>query len=167
MGRILRILLIALALYLGIQGLRTFFASPEKRIRWRIESMMEGFNDTRLAPAMQGIGAEWRDRTRRVERARLADGLRYLFLNEKDPETKAFPYRVELDPDTFAVEFPSADRTRADVRFEALFEALANGEWTPTWRLRISTSMQEHENLGWQMHETEHETLESDGRLYR
>lgn len=167
MRRLAKPLLVLVALLVATVALRNLFASEETRIRWRIESMMEGFNDTRLAPAMQGIGADWRDRTRRVDRTLLADGLRYLFFNEKDPQTKRFPYRVELDRETLAIEFAPDDRTRAEVTFEARFEALADGEWTPTWRLRVSTSMHKHENLGWQLQESEHETLESDGRLYR
>ncbi len=167
MRRLVKPLLILAAAVVAVLALRQALASEETRIRWRLESMMEGFNDTRLAPAMQGIGADWRDRTRRVDRPRLADGLRYLFLNEKDPATKRFPYRVELDRDTLAIELSPDDRTRAQVTFEALFHALKDGQWTPTWRLRISTSMHKHENLGWQLQESEHETLESDGRLYR
>lgn len=165
MRRLAKPLLVLAALLVAVFALRQVLASDQTRIRWRIESMMEGFNDTRLAPAMQGIGADWRDRTRRVDRARLADGLRYLFFNEKDPETRGFPYRVELERDTLEIELQP--QNRAQVRFVARFSFLTQGRWEPTWRLRVSTTMHKHENLGWQLQESEHETLESDGRLYR
>lgn len=167
MRRALKFALAGLALVLAFQALRHFLASEETRIRWRIEAMMNGFNDTRLSPALSGVGAEWRDRTRRVDRQRLADGLRYLFFQEKDPDTKRFPYRVELEPGTLVIEVDPTTRTRAEVAFEARFLALSRGEWRPTWRVRVRTEMHKHENLGWQMQESEHETLESDGRLMR
>lgn len=167
MRRFLKLLVVGAALLVAVYFLRNFFASDETRIRWRIESMMEGFNETRLSPAMQGIGAEWRDESRRVDRARLADALRYLFFNEKDPQTRAFPYRAELVPDTLLIEFEDTDRSRARVDFEARFLMLNASEWEPTWRVRVRGSIEEHENLGWQLQQSSHETLESDGRLMR
>jgi hypothetical protein len=165
--RLGKALLALAALALLAQGLRLVFATEEQRIRWRIESMLEGFNSARLAPTLRGIGATWQDERRRVQRAQLADALRYLFFNSKDPQTRAFPYRVELDRGTLHIAVDREDRSLAEVSFEALFSALQDGEWTTTWRLRVEGELQKHENLGWQFQQSSHVTLESDGRLMR
>ena len=48
-----------------------------------------------------------------------------------------------------------------------LFSTLQGEDWSPTWRVRIRAEMAEDAERGWQAVRSEHETLESDGRLRR
>jgi hypothetical protein len=165
MRRVLLVLIGLAALVLAGQRLRVWLASDATRIRWRLEEMEEGFNETRLAPCMRGVAAEWRDTESRVDRALLADLLRSLFFHEKDPESGRFPYRVELERETLAIEpDPQADG-RARVEVVVRFSALERGAWSETWRVRVRAELAEDPDLGWQVLRSEHETLSTDGRL--
>lgn len=164
MRRLVLVIIGIALLLLAILELRVRLASPETRIRWRIEEMVEGFNDARVSPCMKGVAEEWRDEGGRVDRSRLADGLRYTFFQEKDPKTKAFRFRVELEEELVIVLDPE-DGESATVELLARFDCLRLEEWTPTWRVNIGAEMVEHEEDGWQVVRTRRETLWSDGKL--
>lgn len=165
-----RVLLIAIALsLLALLGLRVrwWLASDATRIRWRLEEMEAGFNDARLAPCLRGVAADWRDADAGVDRERLADVLRSLFFHENDPDSGRFLYRVELERDGLAIEVEPEGEGRARVDLVARFSTLQGGDWSPTWRVRLRVDMLEDAERGWQAVRSEHETLESDGRLRR
>ena len=160
---LLTLLGLAVLLFAGWR-VRLMLASPETRIRWRVEEMLEAFNEARLSPIMKGVAEGWRDEGERVDRERLADGLRYTFFQEKDPKTKAFRYRVELEEE-LAIVVDDKDARHATVALLARFDCLRLEEWTPTWRVRIEAELVEHEEHGWQVSRSKRETLWSDGRL--
>ena len=60
MAHAIRRLLLVLALgtltVLGGRALVRALASPQTRIRWRLEEMVEGFNAMRARPVLDGIG---------------------------------------------------------------------------------------------------------------
>ena len=165
--RVLLALIVLSALVLSIQRLRSWLASEPTRIRWRLEEMVEGFNETRLGPCLRGLAEDWRDAGGEVDRALLADYLRSLFFNERDPESGRFPYRAELEPEALEIELDGEREDRARVVAVVGFSTLAGGEWSPTWRVRVRAELEKHPRLGWQARRSEHETLESDGRLVR
>ena len=71
-----------LALWLGGRALYVALASPQKKIRWRLEEMVEGFNETRMRPVLGGIAADFVDRTSEITREDLQRTLAWMFLNE-------------------------------------------------------------------------------------
>lgn len=164
MRRIALIVVVVALAALCAMELRVRLASPETRVRWRIEEMLEGFNDARVGPCLRGVAKSWRDEGGRLDRERLGDGLRYLFLQERDTATKAFRFRVELEGEPLVVVDP-ADESAAHVELVARFECLTREEWTTTWLVRISAEMIDDDEEGWQVTRAERETLESDGKL--
>lgn len=164
MRRILLLLVAATALGLVVRGLWRALASDETRIRWRLEEMAEGFDETRLAPCLRGISERWRDEGTSLDRALLGDVLRSLFFHEKDPESGRFPYRVDLEREQLRIE---TDAQGARVEAVLRFDRLAEGAWEPSWRVRVEARMEEHPDLGWQVVRSAHETLETDGGLVR
>jgi hypothetical protein len=101
--------LIALALvYWGVSALVRAFASDETRIRWVLEEMAEGFNETQLAAATQGVGESFRDDTSGYGKAELIEALRYVFMSSKHPVTRAFPYRLEIPREQLDIELRAA-----------------------------------------------------------
>ncbi len=164
MRRLILVLIGIALLLLAILKLRVWLAAPETRIRWRIEEMVEGFNEARVSPCMKGVAEEWRDGGGRIDRSRLADGLRYTFFQEKDRKTKAFRFRVELEEELVIALDPENEEA-ATVELLARFDCLRLEEWTATWRVSIEADMIDHEEEGWQVTRTRRETLWSDGRL--
>jgi hypothetical protein len=167
MRRVLLVLVgLCVVVLLGRQ-LRLWVASPTTRIRWRLEGMEQGFNETRLGPCLRVVAETWRDETSGTERPLLADVLRSLFFHETDPESGRFPFRVELERETLSIELDPERDGHARVDVVAAFATLENGEWTPTWRVRVTADLIDDDERGWQAVRSEHETLVSDGRLLR
>lgn len=176
--------LVALALaYWAVSALVRALASDETRIRWVLEEMAEGFNETRLADATEGVGESFRDDTSGFGKAELIEALRYVFMSSKHPVTRAFPYRLELPRDELEIKLreprageigkqarasflarviepdPAPRRaTRAsDEDEEALDEA--QGELAPrTWDLRVEADFVDTED-GWKLARSTHEKL--------
>ena len=165
MRRVLLALIALAALVLVGQRLRVALASDATRIRWRLEQMEAGFNEARLGACLRGVADGWRDTESGVDRALLADLLRSLFFHERDPESGRFPFRVELEPEALAIAVDPQVEGRAQVEAVARFSMLERGEWSETWRLRLRATLEQHEELGWQVVRSERETLSSDGRL--
>jgi len=167
MRRSLLVLIALAAALLAGQRLRWWLSSDATRIRWRLEEMEEGFNRARLGPCLRAVAKDWRDESSGLERALLAEILRALFFSERDPDSGRFRFRVELERETLSIELAAGERGRARVQAVAHFAALERGQWTPTWSVRVRADLAWEDGLGWQVHRSEHETLESDGRLRR
>ena len=167
MRRILLALIGLSALALVVQRACVALASEETKIRWRLERMERGFNEAQLAACLKGIADDWRHADSGLGRAELADALRATFMQEIDPESRAFRYRVALDRETLAIELEPGREDRARVQLELAFEILERGAWTPTWRARVEAELARDEELGWRAEQSRHATLASDGRLVR
>lgn len=166
MKRILLALLVLVASFIAFQQVRGCVVSEETKIRWRIEAMQEGFNEAKVAPCLRGVAEGWRDSQGRVDRALLADALRYAFLQERDPKTKSFRYRVDFEEELF-IELDPEDEDRALAVLVLRFDRIDGEEWSVTWRVRVQATMARSEDRGWQIARTERETIWSDGRLMR
>lgn len=142
-------------------------ASEETRIRWRVERMERGFNEAQLGACLKGVAEDWHHTDGGLSRAELADALRVIFMQEIDPESRAFRCRVRFDRDALTVELDPEREGRAALELEARFELLERGAWTPTWRARVEAELARDDELGWRAVQSRHETLESDGRLVR
>lgn len=165
MRRLLLALAAALVLFVVGRWLVLALVPETTRIRWRLESMQDGFNETRLAPCLEGLAPLWRHRGGEVDRARFADALRAAFFNEKDPETGRFALRAEIEPDTLEVELDADDDDKAVARCVGRFLVLERGAWSSAWRARLELELARDDERGWQVVRSEHEDLESDGRF--
>lgn len=74
-----------------IEGLR----SDETRIEILIEEAVDGFNRTRLSPAIKPLASNWHDQSSSIGREELKGALINMFFTAIDPNTKAFLYRLE------------------------------------------------------------------------
>lgn len=165
MRRILVALALAVVLFLVGRWAVLALVGEPTRIRWRLESMCEGFNETRLAPCLEGVAPQWRHTHSRLDRALLADSLRSVFFHEKDPQTGRFPLRAEIEPETLEIEIDGEDRAKARALFNGRFLVLVEGEWSSAWRARIELRLQKDSERGWQVVESDHSDIEADGRF--
>jgi hypothetical protein len=165
MRRILSGLLIAAALFLVARWVWLAFVPETTRIRWRLEEMEAGFNETRLSPCLRGVAEEWRHADSRVDRALLADILRSVFFHEKDPKSGRFPLHAEFERDSLEIVLDPVDEERAEVVLVGVFSVLDGEEWSPAWRARITASLRKDPERGWQVTASAHEDLQADGRF--
>jgi len=136
-------------LALGLRWVLVSLGSPEDKIRWRLEQMAEGFNETRLAPVLAGLEDDYRDAGSGRGRDDVADALRWLFLHEDSPA--GFLLRVEI-PETELGLVLDPEGDAADVRGRARFyrrEQDQGGE-TLWWDARFVARFEDGED-GWQI----------------
>jgi hypothetical protein len=153
------IVCLVIVLFVG-KELVWFFASDETRIRWRIEEMVEGFNDASLASASAALHPDWtvEDNTR-VTRGLLKDGLRSVFFTEKQPETRAFALEAEVLPETWSI---SVAEEAATANFELAMYRLESDTRELEWRVRLNNTLSDDPELGWTIVRTGYESLEGD-----
>jgi len=165
MRRLLLALAAALVLFVVGRWVVLALVPQTTRIRWRLESMCEGFNETRLSPCLSGVAPTWRHASGGLDRERLTDALRSIFFHEKDPESGRFPLRAEIEPDSLEIELDEADDARARAHLIGRFLVLEHGEWSSAWRARIGLELARDPERGWQVVRSEHTDLEADGRF--
>ena len=157
MKTVLKLVAVTIVVFFLGRQLLWLVASDETQIRWTVEEMIEGFNDVRLAKATGGIHREWRSSSEKLSKSYLQDGLRYLFTQEKHPETRAFLYRAEIVEDSLSIEI---DERTAQVDVEVRFLRLVGEEPEPVWHVALRNQFVETEERGWQVKLTEHKNLE-------
>lgn len=165
MRRLLLALAAALVLFVVGRWVVLALVPETTRIRWRLESMCAGFNETRLAPCLEGVAATWQHEHSRLDRALFADSLRSVFFHEKDPESGRFPLRAEIEPDSLEIELDDSDATRARALLTGRFLVLEQAEWSSAWRARIELELARDAERGWQVVRSEHNDIEADGRF--
>jgi hypothetical protein len=136
-----------LAIWLCGRALFHALASPEKKIRWRIEEMVDGFNSMRVDPVLHGISPGFVDRTAVVTREELRQVLVWMFLNETDREN-GFHWRAELEPDALSIELV-ADERSAEVSCGIRLLRLRGEEFALDWDARLAGKLARTED-GWQ-----------------
>lgn len=136
-----KISLALIALYIGGCAAFRALASDETRIRWVIEDMLEGFNEARLRPLMDGLSPQFVDRVSGARRADVRDALIHSFFQDVDPSTKQYLYRAALDEDSLAIEVDPEGETAA-VGLSARFVELRGTEELPFWDARIEGRVQ-------------------------
>jgi hypothetical protein len=165
MRRLLAVLAAALVLFLVGRWAVLALVGDATRIRWRLESMVEGFNETRLGPCLEGVAPQWRHDHSRVDRTLLADLLRSTFFHEKDPETGRFPLRAEIEPESLEITLDEEREGRARALLTGRFLVLDQGEWSSAWLARIELELEHDDERGWQVVRSEHTDIEADGRF--
>lgn len=122
MQRVLLSLLAVIGLYFGGRALVRAFASDETRIRWVVDRMVEGFNDTRMNPILDGLDETYLDDTYGADRQLLRAAAASVFFQAKDPVTKKFLYRLEWQPSApLAIEARGDAPKRAQLGLELTF----------------------------------------------
>ena len=164
MRRILLGLAAALLLFLVGRAIVRALVSDETRIRWLVEDMAEGFDATRMDPVLVAFAEGYRDETTGADRSNVREALAYLFLTEKDPRTKAFPYRVEVAITKLAIDRSSPEKPAADCELLARFLDRRGGEEKLAWEVEIVSRWIRGE-YGWRIASTRHET--KSGRMLR
>lgn len=165
MRRLLAIVAAALVLVLVGRWAVLALIGDETHIRWRLESMVEGFNETRLSPCLEGVAPDWRHDHSRVDRALLADLLRSAFFHEKDPESGRFPLRAEIEPESLEITLDAERDGHARALLTGRFLVLERGEWSSAWLARIELELERDDERGWQVVRSEHTDIEADGRF--
>ena len=159
--------LMVTAAAVAVIGLGGFFvatamASPETKIRWRLEEMAEDFNLARPGPLSRGLADDFREETAGVGKQDIRAFVTQMTFTERDKETKKFLHRVTLPEEEMSIEVDPADSTKAHVDLVATFEKLRKGSWDLSWRVSIDADLVDGDD-GWQVLRATHETLEGDG----
>lgn len=137
MRRFLLVLAVLLALALGVRWVALALASDETKIRHRIEGMVEAFNDQRMNPIMAGMSPTFSDVESGYQREDLRDALRYVFFNERDPDTRRFALRAELLDAPLQIELQPGEPKRARVTIAVRIVRLSGEGEKPWWDARI------------------------------
>lgn len=162
-----RILLAALLLVLVLlvgRWLVHAIVSEETRIRWTLEEMADGFNDTDTNQVLAGLAPDYFDDTYGADRPSVRQALAYVFLQRKDPVTKGFLYEVELPEDEITIELVGEREESARVTLLARFSEKNGDERKIVWETRVKAEMVERDGE-WMVLASEQETV--SGRLLR
>lgn len=153
MKRALSVLIVGLALVWGYSELRYALASPEARVRMRIEGMALGFNTTKMAGVLGGFSKDYLDEESRIDRERVKEILLHFFFQEIDPTTKRFRLRVEIPEEQLSVVLDPADEHSALVHMRALFYEREGESERLYWDAHVTAEMRAGED-GWQIART-------------
>ena len=164
MRRILLGLAAAFLAFLLGRAIVRAVVSDETKIRWLVEDMRDGFDRTRMDPILIAFAEAFRDETSGADRSSVREALAYLFLTAKDPQTKAFPYRVEVGISKISIDRSSSDSPTADCDLDARFSELRGGETKLAWEIAIASRWTRGE-YGWRLAGTRYET--KSGRMLR
>lgn len=151
-------------LSVGVRWLFRTLSSDETKIRVAIEEACEGFGEKRMDPILALLARDFRDETSGFEREDVRATIAGAFFTEKDPATKGFPYRCEVDPAAIEIQLVKGDPDRATVTFPGTVVDVRGGGRREAWSFRLEGQMEERDD-GWCFVTTEHRTLEGSYRL--
>ncbi len=160
MRAVLVVLVLLLASSGGFLACR-HFAPAETKIQRRLQTMAEGFNDTRLAPCMAALAETYRDTSTGADREWIREGLMYSFFREQDPATRKFRWRVEIPPQHVRIAVDPERGVSATAEFVAHFHERTGVEEQLAWSVRITAKLEETSD-GWRITETRHETVSGE-----
>jgi len=165
MKRVLIALALLLGLWFGGRAIWRASVSDETRIRWVVDEMVEGFNETIMNPILAGLAKDYRDETYNTSRDDLRAAAASVFFTAKDPETRAFPYRITWQAERIDVVAAAGDQpARANATLELTFHLKERGVESVVWRVRAPAVFEEREGE-WVIVRTTAETI--DGRRIR
>lgn len=147
MSRILKIALVVAAVALGAWLAVRALASDETVVRWRLEGLVESFNDRSVLSFASGFSPDYRDDTAGVDRSMLQRML--LVVGRQRPG-----YRAELDPGRLVVTVGEPPDT---ARAEGAVRLLDGGQLL--WEVALRAELQRVRG-DWLVTRTEHETLQ-------
>ncbi len=151
-------------LAVGVRSLVLALTSDATKIRWAIQDAAEGFGAARMDPVLAVLAREYREETGNFTREDLRGALASAYFGEKDPETKAFPYRCEITDASIDVVVEPGEPKHAQVAFPATIVDTRGDERRVAWSLRVEGRMEERTD-GWCFVQSTHETLSGSSRL--
>ncbi len=150
-------------LAVGVRLLLRALSSDETKIRVAIEDACEGFGEKRMDPILAVLARDFRDEPSGRDREDVRRAVAAAFFQEKDPETRGFPYRCEVDPKAIEIQLVKGDPDRATVTFPGTVVDVRSGGRREAWSFQLTGQMEERED-GWCFVTTEHKTLEGSYR---
>jgi hypothetical protein len=148
----------------GARWLVHALTSDETKIRVAIEEACEGFGDKRMDPILAVLARDFRDETSGFGREDVRGAVAGAFFGEKDPETKGFPFRCEIDPQAIEIQLVKGDPDRATVALTGTVVDLRGGTRREAWSFQLTGRMEERDD-GWCFVTTEHRTTGGNYRL--
>lgn len=145
-------------LFFAGRWLYLVFASDETQIRWVIERMTEGFNDTRANPCLDALAPSFVDTTSGADRELVHRALVQLFFTAKDETTKKFLYSVEMPEDEMKIQVAESDPPTATIDALARFFEVHGEARSLAWEIRVHGELAECED-DWQLVRTQHDTV--------
>jgi hypothetical protein len=141
MKRALFALLALVLLWFVVRAIVHAFASDERKIRWVVEDMADGFNETRMNPIMSGLAEDFLEDSWGADKALARAGLAQMFLQSKEALTKKFPYRVEIPEEEFHVQVHDGEPRTAEFDLLAKFDESKAGEWSARWQTKVHAQL--------------------------
>ena len=138
--------------------------SDETRIRQAIQDAAGGFGDARMDPILDVLARDFVDETSGFRREDLRAALASAFFSEKDPETRGFPYRLEIADDALAIRVEKGEPDRATATFPGVVVDVRGGARREAWSFTVEGHLEERED-GWQFVTSTHETTGGSVRL--
>lgn len=157
------VVLIALA-WIGVRELVRTLASDEDKIRARLEAACEGFGNARMNPILEFLSPAFVDETSGFHRDDVRGAIASAFFSEKDPETKGFPYRAVVVPDSLVIEVGKPAEKSAEVRFTIRITDTRGGRDRVAWEFGLTGVMSDG-NDGWQLVRASHDTSSGSWKL--
>lgn len=139
-------------------------ASDETKIRRAIQDAAEGFGAARMDPILDVLAREFVDETSGFRREDLRAALASAFFSEKDPETKGFPYRLEIAEDALEIRVEEGEPDRATATFPGVIVDVRGGARREAWSFTVEGRLEERED-GWCFVASTHETTGGSVRL--
>lgn len=152
--RFLGLVAAAAILWLGI-ALFGRHLGDEDRIRGLFAAEASHFNACRALSVLDSFASDYRDDTTGLGRQELRAGLLWLFQNRRDPATRRFAYRLEVDE-----ELPVAvdgDRAQATLRFR-LHEG-QDPDPRVRWEAEVTAGLERRDGR-WSIVGSRHRTLQ-------
>jgi hypothetical protein len=129
-------------------------ASDETKIRWRIEEMIDGFNDCQGAGVLDGLASDFRDQASGATREDVHGALVQLFFERVDSRTHEFQLSAELVADELSIQVQATQPKRATATMHVLIhERASDGKSQLFWDARIVGRLEKRDE-GWQWIET-------------
>jgi hypothetical protein len=144
---LLALAVLALAWW-GVRALVHALASPETKIRWAVEDMVEGFNETHLQTVLDGIARGFVDRTSALTRDDLRSTLAWMFLNETDDQG-GFLWSATFDPESLAVLLAEDEQSAQASCSVQFFRRRGAAEPELVWDARVAGTLASGDD-GWQ-----------------
>ncbi len=162
MRRILVLSLFVVVAIWSIGRLRHALASPEERIRMRLEQMELGFDTTKVAGVLGGFAEDYRDEGSGIGRDEVQQILRHLVLRQFAGGSSSVELRVDLED--VVIELDPDDPERATSRMRAVFWQSEDEVEKLYWDARVTGDWRSGPD-GWQLVRTRDVNHADRGRL--
>jgi hypothetical protein len=147
--------ILVVAAYFAGRAAYVALAGDETKIRWLFAGEAAAFNGCAGLSVLASFAPDYHDTTADVSRQMLHGGLLWLFQNRRDPQSRRFLYRVELQDD-HPVDV-AGDRATATLPVR-LYEGLDEQERL-VWELRVHAELQKRDGAWW-VERSRHETVQ-------